>query len=76
MSNGGKAYRHGYYATLPHTKPQQASASMDFQGVLVVIIAALLIVLVTAVATDRTLLTQLDESFRAMLTDLGLLFRR
>jgi len=74
--SGGKAYRHGYYATLPHTKPQQPSAGIDFDGVLVVIIASLLIVVVTAIATDRTLLTQVDQSFRAMLTDLGLFFRR
>jgi len=74
--SGGKAYRHGYYATLPPTRPQPASAGMDFDGILVVIIASLLIVMVIALATDRTLLTQLDQSFRAMLTDLGLLFRR
>src|SRR5438477_7812657 len=74
--SGGKAYRHGYYATLPHTKPQPASAGIDFDGILVVIIASLLIVVVTAIATDRTLLTQVDQSFRAMLTDLGLFFRR
>ena len=76
MSNGGKAYRHGYYATLPHTRPQPASADVDFHGVLVVIVASLLIVLVMAVATDRTLLTEVDQSFRSMLTDLGLVFRR
>jgi len=74
--SGGKAYRHGYYATLPHTKPQQPSTGIDFDGVLVVIIASLLIVVVTAIATDRTLLTQVDQSFREMLTDLGLFFRR
>ena len=74
--SGGKAYRHGYYATLPHTKPQQASAGIDFDGVLVVIIASLLIVLVVALATDRTLLTQLDQSFRSILSDLSLFFRR
>jgi len=74
--SGGKAYRHGYYATLPPTKPQQTSAGTDFEGILVVIVASLLIVLVTAIATDRTLLTQVDQSFRAMLSDLGLLFRR
>jgi hypothetical protein len=74
--SGGKAYRHGYYATLPHTKPQQASAGTDLQGIFVVIVASLLIVLVTAIATDRTLLTQFDQALRAMLSDLGLLFRR
>ena len=74
--SGVKAYRHGYYATLPPTRPQPAPAAMDFDGILVVIIASLLIVLVIALATDRTLLTQLDQSFRSMLTDLGLFFRR
>jgi hypothetical protein len=74
--SGGKAYRHGYYATLPPSKPQPASASTDFEGILVVIVASLLIVLVTAIATDRTLLTQVEQSFRAMLSDLGPLFRR
>ena len=74
--SGGKAYRHGYYATLPHTRPQQVSADIDFHGILVVIVASLLIVLVTAVATDKTLLTQVDQSLRAMLSDLGLFFRR
>ncbi|HEX9265925.1 MAG TPA: hypothetical protein VF965_00425 [Candidatus Limnocylindria bacterium] len=73
--SGGKAYRHGYYATIP-TRPQQASAGMDFDGILVVIIASLLIVLVVALATDRTLLTQLDQSFRSILSDLSLFFRR
>ncbi len=74
MSSGGKAYRHGYYATLPHTTP--ASAGIDVDGILVMIVASLLIVLVTAVATDRTLLTSIDDSFRSLATDLGLLFRR
>ena len=73
--SGGKAYRHGYYATLPHTTPQQASAVIDFHGIVVVVVLSLLIVLITAVATDRTLLTQVDQSFRAMLTDLGLFAR-
>jgi len=49
---------------------------MDFDGILVVIIASLLIVLVVALATDRTLLTQLDQSFRSILSDLSLFFRR
>ena len=74
--SGGKAYRHGYYATLPHARPEKASAGIEFQGILVMIIASLLIVVVTAIATDRTLLTQVDQSFRAMLTDLGLFFHR
>ncbi len=74
--SGGKAYRHGYYATAPHTRPQQAAPSIDFDGILVVIIASLVIVLVTAVATDRSLLTSVDQSVRSMLSDLGLLFRR
>ena len=74
--SGGKAYRHGYYATLPHTKPQQAAPTIDFDGVLVVIIASLLIVLVTAVATDRSLLTSVDQSLRSLVSDLGLLFGR
>ena len=74
--SGGKAYRHGYYATLPHTRPQQAAPSIDFDGILVVIVASLVIVLVTAVATDRSLLTSVDLSLRSMLSDLGLLFRR
>jgi len=74
--SGGKAYRHGYYATLPPTRPQQAAPSIDFDGILVVIIASLVIVLVTAVATDRSLLTFVDQSLRSMLSDLGLLFRR
>jgi len=74
--SGGKAYRHGYYATLPHARPQQAPAGIDLEGILVVIVASLLIVFVTAIATDRTLLTTLDQSFRAMLSDLGLFFRR
>ncbi len=74
--SGGKAYRHGYYATLPPTKPQQASAGIDFEGILIVTVASLLIVLVTAIATDRTLFTQVEQSFRAMLSDLALLFRR
>src|SRR5438445_483970 len=51
--SGGKAYRHGYYATLPHTKPQQTSAGIDFDGVLVVIIASLLIVVVAAKAHEK-----------------------
>ena len=74
--SGGKAYRHGYYATLPHTRPQQAAASIDFDGIVVVIIASLVIVFVTAVATDRSLLTSVDQSLRSLLSDLGLLFRR
>ncbi|TMC67798.1 MAG: hypothetical protein E6J15_14180 [Chloroflexi bacterium] len=74
--SGGKAYRHGFYATLTPAKPQEASAGTDFEGILVVIVASLLIVLITAIATDRTLFTQFEQSFRAMLSDLGLLFRR
>jgi hypothetical protein len=74
--SGGKAYRHGYYATLPPTKPQQASAGIDFEGILIVTVASLLIVLVTAIATDRTLFTQVEQAFRTMLSDLALLFRR
>ncbi len=74
--SGGKAYRHGYYATLPHTTPQQAAPSIDFDGIVVVIIASLVIVFVTAVATDRSLLTSVDQLLRSMLSDLGLLFRR
>ncbi len=74
--SGGKAYRHGYYATLPHTRPQQAAPSIDFDGIVVVIIASLVIVFVTAVATDRSLLTSVDQLLRSMLSDLGLLFRR
>jgi hypothetical protein len=74
--SGGKAYRHGYYATLPHTRAQPASTGVDFQAVLVVIVASLLILLVTAIATDRSLLTEVDQSVRAMLNDLGLFFRR
>ena len=74
--SGGKAYRHGYYATLPPTRPQQAAPRIDFDGILVVIIASLVIVVVTAVATDRSLLTSVDQSLRSLLSDLGLLFRR
>ena len=74
--SGGKAYRHGYYATLPHTRPQQAAPSIDFDGIVVVIVASLVIVFVTAVATDRSLLTSVDQALRSMLSDLGLLFRR
>ena len=74
--SGGKAYRHGYYATLPPTKPQQASEGTGFESILVVIVASVLIVLITAIATDRTLFTQVEQLFRAMLSDLGLLFRR
>lgn len=76
MSSGGKAYRHGYYATLPHTTPQSASARIDFDGILVMVVASLLIVLVAAVATDRTLLTAIDDSVRSLAADLGLFFRR
>jgi hypothetical protein len=75
MSSGGKAYRHGYLATLPHTT-QTAPKGMEFEGILVVIVASLLIVLITAVATDRTVLTSIDDSLRSMVTDLGLLFGR
>jgi hypothetical protein len=75
MSSGGKAYRHGYLAALPHAT-QTASKGMEFEGILVVIVASLLIVLLTAVATDRTVLTSIDDSLRSMVTDLGLLFGR
>ena len=74
--SGGKAYRHGYYGTLPHTTPQRAAPRIDFDGIVVVIIASLVIVLVTAVATDRSLLTSVDQSLRSLFWDLGLLFRR
>jgi hypothetical protein len=74
--SGGKAYRHGYYATLPHTRPQQAAPSVNFDSILVVIIASLVIVLVTAIATDRSLLTSVDQSLRSIVSDLGLLFGR
>ena len=76
MSSGGKAYRHGYYATLPHTTPQSGSARIDFDGILVMLVASLLIVLVAAVATDRTLLTSIDDSLRSLGANLGLFFRR
>ncbi len=74
--SGGKAYRHGYYATLPHARPQQAAPSINFDSILVVIIASLVIVLVTAFATDRSLLTSVDQSLRSIVSDLGLLFGR
>jgi hypothetical protein len=74
--SGGKAYRHGYYATLPHARPQQAAPSVNFDSILVVIIASLVIVLVTAIATDRSLLTSVDQSLRSIVSDLGLLFGR
>ena len=74
--SGGKAYRHGYYATLPHARPQQPAPSINFDSILVVIIASLVIVLVTAIATDRSLLTSVDQSLRSIVSDLGLLFGR
>jgi len=74
--SGGKAYRHGYYATLPHARPQQAAPSINFDSIVVVIIASLVIVLVTAIATDRSLLTSVDQSLRSIVSDLGLLFGR
>lgn len=73
--SGGKAYRHGYYATLPHTTPQRASAGMDFDGILVVIVLSMLIVVVTALATDRSLLSGVEQSFRAFASDVTQLFR-
>ena len=53
--SGGKAYRHGYYATVPHTRQHVAEGSTDLEAMFVVIFAAMLIVLVAAVATDPTL---------------------
>lgn len=73
--SGGKAYRHGYYATLPHTTPERASTGMDFEGIMVVIVLSVLIVLVTAIATDRSLLSATEQSFRALASDLTQLFR-
>ncbi len=67
--SGGKAYRHGYYATLPHTQPQRASAGVDFDGILVVIVASMLIVFVTALATDPSLLGSAEQWLRAVLGD-------
>jgi hypothetical protein len=74
--SGGKAYRHGYYATLPHTRPQPTSEGVDFEGVLIVIVASLLIVFVTALATDPSLLGSAEQWLRAMASDLGVLLRR
>jgi hypothetical protein len=68
--SGGKAYRHGYIATLPHTRPQPADAGVDFEGILIVIVASMLIVFVTALATDPSLLSTAEQSLRAMLSDL------
>ena len=58
--SGGKSYRHGYYATIPHTRPQVAE-STDFEAIFVVIFAAMLIVLIAAVATDPTLSTSIGQ---------------
>jgi hypothetical protein len=74
--SGGKAYRHGYYATLPNTRVEPASAGIDFDGILIVIVASLLIVFVTALATDPSLLATAQQWLKAMLSDLGLLLRR
>jgi hypothetical protein len=68
--SGGKAYRHGYYATLPHARPQRESAGIDFEGILIVIVASMLIVLVTALATDPSLLPTAEQWLRTVLSDL------
>lgn len=73
--SGGKAYRHGYYATLPHTRPQAESARIDFQGILIVIVASMLIVFVTALATDPSLLANVERSLQTMLSNLGVIRR-
>lgn len=74
--SGGKAYRHGYYATLPHTRPQPVSEGIDFQGILIVVVASMLIVFVTALATDPSLLATAEQGLRATQADLGQLLRR
>jgi hypothetical protein len=49
---------------------------MDFQGMLIVIVASMLIVFVTALATDPSLLATAEQWLRAILSNLGLLLRR
>src|SRR5438309_12076552 len=68
--SGGKAYRHGYYATLPNARPQPASGGVDFDGIFIVIIASMLIVFVTALATDPSLLGSAEQWLRTVLSDL------
>src|SRR5436305_15078732 len=68
--SGGKAYRHGYYATLPHARPQPASGRVDFDGIFIVIVASMLIGFVTALATDPSLLGSAEQWLRAVLSDL------
>ena len=68
--SGGKAYRHGYYATLPNARPQPASEGVDFDGIFIVIVASMLIVFVTALATDPSLLGSAEQWLRAVLSDL------